>query len=307
MKLGKIEMVPLREIWKNEEKDFSPWLIQKNNLDLLSEAVGLDLIEPELEVQVGNFKCDITCKIESDDRIVIIENQIELSNHDHLGKLIVYASGVEASVIIWIVKNARSEHIKAIEWLNNRTDNKANFLLIEIELIKIGDSLPAPLFKIIASPNDYAKSVKIKNELTRAQLGRYNFWTKMNEYFGDNKISLKTRKPSYDHWYNFSVGNSNYFLSVHLVDYDNKIRVLWSGNNPDKYHYDKLNEYKTEINNKFSSLGTLEWDRKDNVITSWISIYISNFSFDNTDNWDILFQAIIERIITFQEVVKQYL
>jgi len=128
---------------------------------MLSEIIGIKLIEPKCEVQVGNYQCDITCKVESDDRLVVIENQIEDSNHDHLGKSIVYASGINASIIVWIVKNARLEHISAIEWLNENTDSKIGFFLIEIEAIKIGESLPAPQFRIKAQPNDYAKSVKV--------------------------------------------------------------------------------------------------------------------------------------------------
>ena len=306
MKLGTIEKVSLRDIWKNEERDFTPWLTQQENIDMLSEILGISLIEPKCEVQVGSFQCDMTCKIESDERLVVIENQIEDSNHDHLGKSIVYASGIGASIIIWIVKNARLEHISAIEWLNEHTDSDIGFFLIEIEAIKIGNSLPAPQFKIMAEPNDYAKSVKANanKELTRAQLGRYNFWTKMNNYFNDNKVGLKTRKSSYEHWYDFSIGSSNYHLSINLLDSENKIRVLWNGN---KYHYDKLHEYKAEIDEKLSVFGELEWDRKDEAKASWIAMYISNFSFDNAENWHELFQAIADRIKKFQEVLKKYL
>lgn len=310
MKLGTIEKVPLRDIWKNEERDFTPWLAKQENIDMLSEILGISLSEPKLEVQVGNFQCDMTCKIKEDERLVVIENQIEDSNHDHLGKSIVYASGISASIIIWIVKNARLEHISAIEWLNENTDHNIGFFLIEIEAIKIGDSLPAPQFKIKAQPNNFAKSMKgnTNKELTRAKQGRYNFWTKMNEYFEDNKIGLKTRKPSYDHWYDFTIGNSNYHLSINLLDSENKIRILWYGYHPEKYHYDKLYEHKPEIDESLSDFGELEWDRKtDGAKASWIATYIPNFSFDNTENWNELFQTIAKRIKRFQEVLKKYL
>jgi len=310
MDLGVIEKVPLRDVWKNEERDFTPWLAQQDNLDMLSEMIGISLIEPKCEVQVGSYQCDITCKVESDDRLVVIENQIEDSNHDHLGKSIVYASGIGASIIVWIVKNARLEHVSAIEWLNENTDNKIGFFLIEIEAIKIGESLPAPQFKIKAQPNDYAKSMKgsANKDLSRAQQGRYNFWSRMNEYFEDNKVGLRTRKPSYDHWYDFTIGNSNYHLSVNLLDYENRIRVHWYGYHPDKIHYDKLHLHKPEIDKSLSAFGELEWDRKaDELKASWISTYIPNFSYDSTDNWNELFQAIAERVTRFQEVLKQYL
>ena len=309
MKLGTIEKVALRDVWKHEERDFTPWLATEENLDMLSEILGISLIEPKCEVQVGSYQCDITCKVESDERLVVIENQIENSNHDHLGKAIVYASGIGASIIIWIVKSARLEHISAIEWLNENTDSNIGFFLIEIEAIKIGNSLTAPQFKIMAEPNDYAKTIKgnENKELTRAQLGRYNFWTQMNAYIEDNNIGLKTRKPSYDHWYDFAMGNSNYFLSVNLLDSDNKIRILWYGRNPEKFHYDKLSEYKNEIDEALSIFGELEWNRKEEAKSSWVATYIPNFSFDDTENWNELFKAIAERIKKFKRVLKKYL
>ena len=309
MKLGTIEKVPLRDVWKNEERDFTPWLAKQENMDMLSETLGISLCEPKCEVQVGSFQCDMTCKVESDERLVVIENQIEDSNHDHLGKSIVYASGIGASIIIWIVKNARPEHISAIEWLNERTDSNIGFFLIEIEAIKICDSLPAPQFKVVAEPNNYVKTVKgNKNkELTRSQSGRYDFWTKMNDYFENNKVGLNLRKPSYNHWYDFTIGSSDYKLQIHLLDGENKIRVLWQGKNPEKYHYDKLFEHKAEIEEKLSAFGGVEWDRKDEAIRYWISTYISNFSFDNTENWEELFGEISKRIKKFQEVLKKYL
>jgi len=148
----------------------------------------------------------------------------------------------------------------------------------------------------------------MNKELSRAQQGRYNFWSRMNEYFEDNKVGLRTRKPSYDHWYDFTIGNSNYHLSVNLLDNENRIRVFWYGYHPDKMHYDKLYLHKPEIDRSLSAFGKLEWDRKaEELKASWISTYVPNFSYDNTDNWNELFEAIAERVTKFQEVLKQYL
>jgi len=310
MQLGMIKKVPLRDIWENEERDFTPWLAKQENLDMLGELIGISLSEPKCEVQVGSFQCDITCKVESDGRRVVIENQIEASNHDHLGKSIVYASGIDASIVIWIVKNARTEHISAMEWLNEHTDGDVGFFLIEIGAIKIGDSLPAPQFKLVAEPNDYAKSIKSsdKKELNRSQLGRYDFWTKMNNYFDDNDIGLKTRKPSYEHWYSFAMGSSNYNLGVDLLDREQKVRIYWWGNDVNKVHFDILYENKQAIEEKLIDFMPLEWDRKDGAKrASWIATYIEGFSFDNTENWEAFFEAIAIRIKAFQIVLKDFL
>jgi hypothetical protein len=305
IKLGKIDEVKLREIWKNEADDFTPWLAQQENLDILGEGLGLNLIEAEKEVPVGSFYCDIKCKIENDNRIAAIENQIEDSNHDHLGKSIVYASGIGASIVIWIVKNARPEHASAIEWLNEHSDSNIGFFLLEIHAVKIGNSAPAPQFKVIAQPNEYVKSAKgnEKKELTGTQIGRYDFWSQMNKYIDANNIKLNVRKPSYDHWYNFSIGSSKYHLSVNLLDYKNKIRVeLWISDNKDIY--DELFENKEKIE---EILGKLEWDRKDNAKASSIADYINDFSFDNRDNWESLFKQICDKVIDFSKVLKNYL
>lgn len=306
MKLGKIEDVALRYIWPNEARDFTPWLAIQENLDYLGELLGLNLVEPEQEVSVGSFSADIHCKIENDNRTVIIENQIESSNHDHLGKTIVYASGVDASVIVWIVKNARPEHVSAVEWLNDHTDSDIGFFLLEIHAIKIGNSDPAPQFKIIAQPNEYMKSVKTggDKELTRSQLGRYEFWTQMNSYIEESGVKLASRKPNYDHWYDFKLGSSKYHLTVNLLDGENKIRVaLWISN--DKEIFDRLYLNKEAIESVYGA--SLEWDRKDAQKASWIADYISDFSYDNQTNWRELQEKVIAKVLDFQKALKPHL
>ena len=133
-KLGKLEKVDLREIWKNEEYDFSVWLSKEENLKELSDTIGINnIILEERESPVGRYSADIYGKEEGTERKVVIENQLEDSNHDHLGKIITYASGKEAKTIVWIVKRARDEHRQAIEWLNAHTDEDVGFFLLEIE------------------------------------------------------------------------------------------------------------------------------------------------------------------------------
>ena len=131
-KMGKLVEVDIRKLWGHEQYDFSNWLAEKENLELLNDAIGLTLSEAEKEVYVGSYRCDLVGKDEVTGEKVIIENQLETSNHDHLGKIITYASGLDASVVVWIVKEAREEHRSAIEWLNNNTSTNINFFLIVI-------------------------------------------------------------------------------------------------------------------------------------------------------------------------------
>ncbi len=139
----------LRSIWPDEARDFTPWLAKEQNLKLLGDAVGIDLVLEEKESSVGAFSADIYVKEEGTNRRIIIENQLEATDHDHLGKLITYASGKSADVVIWVVKKARDEHRQAIEWLNQRTDNSLGFFLLEIELWKIDNSRTAVKFNVV--------------------------------------------------------------------------------------------------------------------------------------------------------------
>lgn len=304
--LGRIEEVPLREIWPNEAYDFTPWLAEEENLSLLGEMLGLSFAEPEMEVGVGAFNSDIRCKTSPDNRVVVIENQIEGSNHDHLGKAIVYASGHNASIIIWIVKQARTEHASAIEWLNEHSDSDIGFFLIEVHAIKIGDSQPAPQFRVIQEPNDYMKATKANGdkELTRSHVGRYDFWTQLNEYILKNKYKLRTRKPGYDHWQNFKLGSSKYHLSVNLLDRMHQIRVmLWISD--DKEIFDRLFEHRDEIESKLDF--KLTWERKGDSKAASVDPYINNFSFDNHSNYAELDDEICRRLLAMEEAFKPFL
>lgn len=139
------EIKDLRTVWPHEALDFTPWLSQDDNISLLADAVEMDITVDETESSVGDFNVDIFASETGTDRKIIIENQLEDTNHDHLGKLITYASGKSADVVIWVVKHAREEHKAAIEWLNNHTDDNVGFFLCEIKLYRIGSSEPAAL------------------------------------------------------------------------------------------------------------------------------------------------------------------
>ena len=155
-RLGKMtKITDLRSVWPHEANDFTKWLAEEENLSLLGDAIGIELELEERESSVGSFSVDILAKESGTNRRVIIENQLEDTNHDHLGKLITYASGKGAEVIVWIVKRARDEHRQAIEWLNQHTDGNIGFFLLEIELCQIGSSEKAPRFNVVEKPNDW--------------------------------------------------------------------------------------------------------------------------------------------------------
>ena len=203
MKLGKLVEVDIRNVWKHEQYDFSKWLASEENINELGNTLNLTLTDVETEKFVGNYRCDILCKDEITGKVVLIENQLEPTNHDHLGKIITYASGLDASVVVWIVASAREEHASAIEWLNKHTDDDVSFFLVEIHAYKIGDSEPAPQFKIIEQPNDFVKSVKAisKNSyISDTEKKRLEFWTQFNEVLEERGKPFNRRKATTDHF-----------------------------------------------------------------------------------------------------------
>ena len=304
-KLGKLEEVNIRDIWKHEQYDFSNWLSKEENIELLGNEIGLTLTDISKEVFVGGFKCDLVAKDETSGIKVIIENQLEATNHDHLGKIITYASGLEADVIVWIVKEAREEHRSAIEWLNNNTVKDISFFLIEIHAYKIGDSLTAPKFVIIEKPNDFLKNTKTTNnngELTKAQAERLNFWNKFNEILIAKNKPFNVRKATTDHWYNIALGTSEANISITLVNKINSIGIeIYIDEN--KELFDKLYKLSDEIE---KDLGfKMDWQRLDDKKASRIIYYILGVDFNNHKNYNELIDEVIDKAVKIRTVFKK--
>jgi len=310
MKIGRLKEVELRNLWTHEENDFSSWLVKEENIEYLNEILGLTLVDVIRERRVGSFECDIFAKDESTDTNVIIENQLETSDHDYLGKIITYASGLDANVVVWIVKRAREEHRSAIEWLNNNTTNNLNFFLIEIHAYSIGDSAPAPYFEIIEQPNDFIKSNKSSlnngtdKSLNKAQLERLNFWTKFNEKLEDMGKPFNLRKPSTDHWYDVTIGSSKSHLTIELINKENLVRIgMYMSNDHDTF--DKLFAKRDIIE---SEIGVkLEWVRECNGSASRIKYNLNGLNFDDHSNYDELMQNIIIIVSKMQKVFRKHI
>ena len=304
-KLDKLIKVPLREQWKSEPKDFTKWLSEKENLDLLGDTIGIPLKTDQTEASIGSFNADILAK-DDDGNFVIIENQLEMTDHTHLGQLITYASGKEAKTIIWIAREFRDESKKAIEWLNEHTDADIKFFAIEIELWKIGDSDPAPKFSIVEKPNAWAKVFKKSQnseDTSEIELKRLDFWTGLKDYANENGILIFTHKPSTNHWYNIAMGISGSNITLTALISNNKISCgFWIDDNKDLF--DKLESYKPNIE---KDLGyTLNWDRKeDNKKASSIGIEY-NFDFLNEENINA-YKWLAEKAVEFKKVFGNYL
>lgn len=300
------EITDLRSIWKNEATDFTPWLAEDENISILGDAVGLDITVDEQESAVGDFSVDIFAKETGTDRKIIIENQLEDTNHDHLGKLITYASGKAADIIIWVVKHAREEHRSAIEWLNNHTDEKIGFFLCEIKLYKIGNSEPAVKFEVIEKPNDWAKEIKKKDAQSPTEQARQEYWNSFNEYAFQNSEYAKTfsrRKPSTDHWMDLSIGSSACHLSLLQVRKYELIAVEL--NIPDdKEFFRNLYSKKDQIE-KDSGL-SFDWRELPDKKASRILVR-EQVDFDDKSKWNDQFDWLITTALKVRKTFKKYI
>ncbi len=305
--LGRLkEIKDLRKVWPHEALDFTPWLAEEDNLALLADAVGLEITIDETESGVGDFNVDIYATETGTDRKIIIENQLEDTNHDHLGKLITYASGKSADIIIWVVKRAREEHRAAIEWLNNHTDENIAFFLVEIKLYQIGGSDIAVKFEVIEKPNDWTKEIKRHTGSSPTLQARYDYWISFNDYaFANNHFvkEFNKRKASTEHWMTMSVGSSACHININQIRKDNLIMVEWYISD-DKELFHKFYSHKTEIETDMGM--KLDWRELPDKKASRILIsHVADF--ENKDKWTEQFDWIMDVALKMKKAFNKYL
>lgn len=303
--LGTLKKITdLRSIWPHEALNFTPWVAE--NVDLLADAVGLDITVDETESSVGDFNVDIYASETGTDRKIIIENQLEDTDHDHLGKLITYASGKGADVVIWVVKHAREEHKAAVEWLNNHTDDKIGFFLCEIKLFQIGDSQIAPAFTVVERPNDWTKEIRKTASANSTQQQRLEYWQAFNDYaFSDANFSriFNKRKPTTDHWMDFSIGSSACHIAVSQIQKRKAVDVeLYI--NDDKELFKSLFAHKDEIEKNMEM--ELEWKELPERKASRILIE-KTVDLDDRATWPEQFGYIMDTCIKMKRAFKRYL
>jgi len=215
--LGRLERVDLRDIWASEATEFTPWLAQPENLRLLGESIGIELELQAQEQNVGPFRADILCKDTASGQWVLIENQLERTDHTHLGQLLTYAAGLKTVSIVWVAREFTDEHRAALDWLNEITDEQFNFFGLEVELWRIGDSMTAPKFNIVCQPNDWSRRVVEGAEstgLTESKQLQQEFWTVFRAYVLERKSVLRPTKPLPQNWMNISMGRSGCRLAA---------------------------------------------------------------------------------------------
>ena len=294
--LGQLEKVNLREIWQREDTHFTNWLAEDKNISILMDEIGVTAENVKTEDRAGRFNCDITADEVETSKKIIIENQLEKTDHSHLGQLLTYASSFDASIIVWVVAEVTDEHKQAIEWFNRNMIDKISFFLVKVELWKIGNSEPAPKFNIIVEPNDWAKITYNKssysNEMTDRKLMNLSFWQGLVEFSDNNHNDLKiTRKPRPQHWYSTSsTGVSKVDITFIVASRDSYVAVqLYIS---DQEIYDKLEEKKLTFNEFLNGLDVVWMPLPDKKASRIITKFKCDVN--NEDNWEDYYKWIIK-------------
>lgn len=309
--LGRLERVDLRAEWIKEDRDFTPWLAREDNISLLGETLNISLEVEQEERRVGRFSADILCKDTdaTDAGWVVIENQLETTDHAHLGQILTYAAGLEAKICIWVAAKFHEEHRAAIDWLNEISSDEFQFFGLEIELWRIGDSPAAPKFNIVAKPNDWkrevgrtARSMEPAN-LTETKRLQLEFWEALKDRLAGHP-TLRSQKPKPQHWTTFSIGRSGMHLGAVVNTRENRIGVeLYLGDENANAYFDQLKLDKATIQAELDF--ELDWMPLPERRACRIIGFHSMQDFSDKDRWPDLQTWIVSALEQMQRTFAQ--
>ena len=306
--IARLENVDLREVWQSEAGHFTPWLAKPDNLKILGTTIEMELEMLSTEENVGPFRADIVCRNVNDDRLVLIENQLEKTDHTHLGQIITYASGLEATTIIWITAFFTEEHRAALDWLNHISNEDYNFLGIEIELLRIGNSPVAPRFNMVSKPNEWSKTAagaaRRRREGDLSELGelRRRYWTAFKEYLAQKDGTLRIAKPwGHGHIF-FPIEYKNARLAANIAPSSSYISVYLNIIGPERESkFEKLFAQRIKIEEEIGP--KVKWNDNDNTI----SVNKTKTNADDENDWENQHAWLEEKLKAFHSVFKPYL
>ena len=304
--IGKIERVKLRDVWKHEAFDLTRWL--QDNIDVLNEAIDFNISNPEIEQSAGSFKVDIVAEDDSGNP-VIIENQLEKSDHDHLGKLITYLVAMEAKTAIWIVSDPKPEHLASISWLNE--SSSANFYLLKLEAIKIGDSPPAPLLTLIVGPSEEGIEVgKAKKEIAERYQIREKFWTQLLETAKEKSRLHANISPNRHNWLGASAGKQGLGFNYSLRKNEAQVELyLDRGKEKEDENisiFEQLVKEKEAIEESFGD--SLEWQSLEARRACRIKKIIRKGGYrDAETKWPEIHSSMVDAMIRLERALKPHI
>lgn len=304
--LGTLTRVALREAWRHEASEFTPWLSQTDNLNALADALGLsELVCVATEHWVGDFKLDMLCT-DGDDKVVI-ENQLEETNHKHLGQILAYAAGVGAKKVVWLADSFRPEHATALEFLNDNTTDELAFFGVQVELWRIGDSPLAPKFEVVVKPNDWAKSgrenARVVTEASPTKQLQQRFWQTLIDKLATSAPHIRPQKPRPQHWLNNSIGRSGFALNPTANTRDERLGVeLWMPGVEAKQRFASLAAQRMEIESRLGF--DLDWQELPDAMACRVATWYPNASLEDESRWSEYLDWIVRRLIKMDEVLR---
>ena len=305
-KLGKVQRVALREAWPNEAQSFTPWLASEEGMELLQDALDMDLEVEATEKFVGPFKADILAKRTdtTDDHWVLIENQLERTDHRHLGQLLTYAAGLDAATIVWVAESSAEEHRAALDWLNDITSEKFEFFGLEIELWQIAGSSPAPMFNIVAQPNEWTREVKqgADTQVSDLKQQQQRFWQGLRAKLIEEKSKIRPQKAHPQHWADYAVGRSGVWFCATVNSAKKYVSLELSLRGPSaKPWYDELLAQKAKIDELIPGLS---WQRLDGKKQSKIVLYLEGSDPTNEALWLSQYDWLSTKLELFRQVFQ---
>ena len=305
-RLGVLTKVDIRKFWEDEARNFTPWLADEENIGLLGETIGLELEVEAQERNVGQFRADILCRDTVTDNWVVIENQLERTDHTHLGQLLTYAAGLDAVTVVWIAKGFTDEHRAALDWCNEITDEKFSFFGLEIELWQIGDSPMAPKFNVVSHPNDWAKTVSriSRTELTDTDRLYLGYWTGLQDLLEQRDGVIRPVKSWSRNWIGFGIGRSNFWLSASAWVKGKRICVsLTLAGEDAKPHFYLLEQDKVNIEKEIRA--ELDWGQTGEQKLHYIDHTMYDTNPEDRQDWNRQHQWLCEQLEAFHRVFSQ--
>lgn len=300
--LGTLTLRPVRTVWTNEARDFTPWLANEANIAALGQAIGVELEVEQVEAAVGPYSADILARDTGTGRFVVIENQLEKTDHDHLGKAITYASVLDAMAIVWVATQFTDEHQKALTWLNDHTSEEVSFFGVQLELWAIDDSRPAVRFNVISRPAEIvrqAAATKAAGELTEAKKLQLEFWTMFRDALLSGKAVASAQTPRPQYWYDVALGRSGFHLSNFVNTWEERIGVrVYLNNRIAQAALEILQADRVAIESEIGA--SLEWD--PNPMNRDKTIVLSRqVSLTDRAQWPEYIRWMVEKTVAFRK------
>lgn len=295
--LGRLTPVPPREVWPHEAHDFTPWLL--GNVDVLSDLLGMDLALDVAEHPVGGFSLDLMGRDETTGEIVILENQLETSDHGHLGQILTYAAGTDPTTIVWVAASFRPEHRAAIDWLNARTDENTRFFGVELGVVRIGQSEPAPSFRLVAQPNDWEKTVRAattQTEATGKQILYRAFWSRWIDLVHAERPGWsRATRPPRDSWFSMTAGTAGvtYYTSFTKRGLSSELVFESPDAEINLVRFEGLQSHREQLEAVYG--GQLDWQELLGRKATRVAEYLPDADVALEEQWDQYLAWLLDR------------